>query len=200
MTHLINEALKPFFMGVEPSDLLDRLRNDPELDSGIKQLLKHPDSEMQRVGLEQVRFEPGMTEKYPELDSDEFYLDTDFVDRSQPAYKREFERAQQTATDPLIRRQMKNMTQEEIYETIKKIAESTFTEVYIDDQENSDYYPDMMILRGNAAQDFNRGGIKRLDPAETNQFINRLENLGLGENIYIQQPHMIILEFDLALL
>ena len=165
----------------------------------MKQLLNHPNPELQRVGLEQVRFEPGMTEKYPELERDEFYLDTDFVDRSQPGYKKEFEQAQQKAKDLVIRRQMEGMTQEEIYETVKEIAESTFTEVYFDDQENSEYYPEMMVLRGNSTQDFHRGGIKRLDPLETNKFLNRLENLGLGENIYIQQPHMIILEFNLAL-
>ncbi len=200
LRQLIKEALKPFFMGIKPTDLLDRLRKDQDLDAGIKQLLNNPNPEIQRTGLELVSYEPGMTEKYPELDSDEFYLDTDFVDRSQPIYKKEFDRAQQKAKDTVIRRQMETMTQEEIYETVRKIAESTFTEVHIDDQNNSDYYPEMMILRGNPAQDFNRGGIKRLDPLETNMFLNRLENLGLEKNIYIKQPHMIILEFNLSLL
>ena len=88
---IINEALKPFFMGVKPSDLLDRLRKDQSLSQQIKQLLNNPNPEIQRTGLELVAYEPGMTEKYPELDSDEFYLDADFVDRSQPMYRKEFE-------------------------------------------------------------------------------------------------------------
>ena len=199
LRQLINEALKPFFMGVEPSDLLDRLRQDPQIDSATKQLLNHPDPEMQRVGLEQVRFELGMTEKYPELDSDEFYLDTDFVDRSQPVYKKEFEKAQQSARDPLIRRQLASMSPEERFNLMKKIAKSIFTEVYVDDDPSLDYYPDMMVFRSIPPHK-TRSRSTSFDPDEMQDFLDLLKRLGLEQNLYLVQPHQIILEFDLSLL
>ncbi len=199
LRQLINEALKPFFMGVEPSDLLDRLRRDTGIDSQIKQLLNHPDPEMQRVGLEQVRFEPGMTEKYPELDSDEFYLDTDFVDRSQPAYKKEFEIAQSQAGDAALRRQIPTMTPEELYNALEEIAKLTFSKVFIDDPSINRYYPDMMILRGYDPKKNHRFHKMQFDKNEVKLFIDRLENLGLEDAVYIQQAHQIILELDPAI-
>jgi hypothetical protein len=190
---LITEALKPFFMGVEPSDLLDRLRNDPELDSSIKQLLNNPNSAIQRTGLELVSYEPGMTEKYPELDSDEFYLDSDFVDRSKPAYQKEFQSAQQRAEDIALRQNMLNTGSFEKMDLVRKVAQSAFTTVFFKEGIQTGGTK-MIVLRAQGPQD--TGPMKHFDKAETERFMKRIENLGLMNSIYIQQSHQIIFMFD----
>ena len=95
LKQLINEALKPFFMGVSPTDLINRLRMDKSINPKISNLLNHEDPEMQRVGINLLMGTASeeTLSKYPELAGKEDYLDLDLTTRSQAGYKKEFGKA-----------------------------------------------------------------------------------------------------------
>ena len=95
LRQLINEALKPFFMGVAPTNLLDRLRLDKNIDPKILNLLNNEDSELQRVGINLLKGTAAeeTLSKYPELAGEEDYLDLDLTTRAQPEYQQEFDKA-----------------------------------------------------------------------------------------------------------
>ena len=105
LRRLINEALKPFFMAVPPTDIIDRLLKDDTIDHPlfpkIKELLSHPDPETQRHALNLLQSAvPEIGKRYPELSSYDISDPVgapDLTHRSQPAYKEEFEYAQQRA-------------------------------------------------------------------------------------------------------
>ncbi len=103
---LINEALKPFFMGVAPTDLISRLLNDPDIHPKVKELL-NSDAESQRSAISILTGlamgDPSLSEKYPELAGDEDLMPVDLTTRSQPDYQREFGKAQSRMASVAIR-------------------------------------------------------------------------------------------------
>ena len=194
---LIQEALKPFFMAVPPKDIIGKLLQDDDVDESLKQLLLNPDPQIKRTGLELAIYDPKLAKKYPELDSDEFYLNTDLVDRSGPAYKEEFESAQQRAEDLELKLQIDKMTSSaEKAAFVEKIAKEIFTNESFNTEIMKDNPPGYitLVLRGDDPEVFDYFP-KHLDRDESAAFMQKMRNLGLYSSVYIQTPKMIILTF-----
>ena len=125
LRQLINEALKPFFMGVPPSNIISRLLKDPRIDGNTKELLSHPDLEIQRTGITLIQ-DPDILASYPELDDIDIAapeLMPDLIDRSQPVYREEFDDAQLRMSDIALRSSMgfdSNATPDQKIELIDK--------------------------------------------------------------------------------
>ena len=119
LRQLINEALKPFFMGIAPSNDIQMLINDPNMtNQKLKQLLgdQNPESQRQAIDLFFSNI-PGflnMDEKsafsyleqnYPNLYTEYFshtkgmFHEFDLFDKENPGYKKAFDSAQQRAKD-----------------------------------------------------------------------------------------------------
>ena len=204
---LINEALKPFFMGVPPTDIIERLIQDPDINPKIKNLLKDPNQEMQRQAINLLQsIDPTIGTRYPEL-NDYNITDPvaapDITQRSQANYKKEFESAQLRAVDLAYKQQdlaykqqIDQMTSgHEKAAFVEKIAKETFSTVHTQTHDNNPTGYLTLILKIDDTLAIEQG-IKTPDPSESESFIQRMRNLGLYDTIYLQRPHEIMLTFE----
>lgn len=197
LRQLINEALKPFFMGVPPSSITSQLLKDPRVPDAAKELLSHPDPEIQRTGMTLIQ-DPDILATYPELDNVDIAIPElmpDLTDRSQPAYRKAFKSGQQRAEDLATRQKIAAMGSFEKMDLVREIAESIYTTVFSEEAVGNPPNTKTLILRGDHPQAFGPG-VKKLDKAETERFMSRIQNIGLRDAVYIQQPHQIIFVFD----
>ena len=198
LRQLINEALKPFFMGVPPTDIIDRLLEDDTIDDRFKEMLKDPDPQTQRMSLELIQsYYPTIGMKYPELSSYNISSPKgapDLTHRSQPSYKKEYEAGKQRAEDLAIKQNISSMGAFDKIELIEKLAFSTYTTVFPETHVGHPHRTKTLILRGDDPQAFGPG-LKQLDKEETKQFMKRIQDIGLYNSVYIQQPHQIIFVF-----
>ena len=199
LRQLINEALKPFFMGVPPTDIISKLLEDDSIDDKFKEMLSDPDPQSQRMALELIQsYYPSIGMKYPELSSYDISSPkgaADLTHRSQPKYKEAFEDAQQRAEDLVYKQRLASMGSFEKMDLVREIAESMYTTVFFEEHVGNPPNTKTLILRGDHPQAFGPG-VKKLDKTESERFILRIQSIGLGDTVYIQQPHQIIFVFD----
>jgi len=198
LRQLINEALKPFFMGVPPTSIISQLLDDPRVDAAAKELLRHPDPEIQRTGITLIQ-DPDVLASYPELDDVDIAAPEfmpDLIDRSQPAYAQAYDDAQLRMSDIALRSSMgfdSNATPDQKIELIDKVAKDTYPSVVTKKFEDNPHGTKGIIIYADPP-----GGINVLDPDDTKRFLKRMDNLALDHNIYLQQRHMIMFLFDLV--